>query len=61
MSTAKDVIIKIVKEQPDDSNFDEILKELAFIQMVDRGLADSDAGRIVSHEEMGKRIKSWQK
>jgi predicted transcriptional regulator len=29
--------------------------------MVERGLADSEAGRTISHEEMGRRIASWEK
>ncbi|WHZ26177.1 MAG: hypothetical protein OJF51_000972 [Nitrospira sp.] len=40
--------------------YDELLRELAFARMIDRGLADSDAGKIISHEEMGRRIKTWQ-
>ncbi|MBI5740919.1 MAG: hypothetical protein HZA16_09370 [Nitrospirae bacterium] len=54
-------MIKVIQEQPDDSSFDEILRELAFLKMIDRGLSDSDRGNVVSHEEMGKRIASWQK
>ena len=61
MSTVKDIMIKIIQEQPEDSDFDEILRELAFIKMVNRGLADSDAGRTVPHEEIKKRMQSWQK
>lgn len=61
MQTAKDIMIKVIQEQPDDSSFDEIFKELAFSKMINRGLADSDKGNVVSHEEMGKRIVSWQK
>ncbi|GFP18894.1 hypothetical protein HKBW3S03_00399 [Candidatus Hakubella thermalkaliphila] len=60
MSRAKDTMIRIIQEQPEDSSFDEILRELAFTKMVDRGLADSDAGRVISYEEMEKWIKSWQ-
>jgi len=29
--------------------------------MVQRGLADSEAGRVISNEEMGQRIRSWQR
>jgi len=62
MDTAvKNVMIKVIQEQPDDSDFDEILGELAFNRVVNRGLADSDEGRIISHREMGKRITSWRK
>ena len=58
MPSAKEQIAKILQDQPDDSSYDEILRELAFARMVERGLADSDAGRTISHEEMGRRIKT---
>ena len=61
MSTAKDQITEIVQAQPEDSTPDEIVRELAFHVMVERGLADSDAKRTVSNEEMARRIRSWQK
>jgi predicted transcriptional regulator len=61
MSTVKDTMIKIIRDQPEDSDFDEILRELAFVKMVNRGLADSDAGRTVPHEEIEQRMRSWQK
>ena len=55
----KERVLAIVEEQPDDSSYEEILQELAFARMVDRGLADSDAGRTISHEELKTRIASW--
>jgi len=30
MPTAKDEMIEIIKQQPEDSNYDELLRELAF-------------------------------
>jgi hypothetical protein len=60
MPSAKEQIAKILQDQPDDSSYDEILRELAFARMIERGLADSDAGRTISHEEMGRRIKTWR-
>ncbi len=54
-------MIRIIQGQPEDSSFDEILRELAFAQMVKRGLADSDEGRTISNEEMKRRIRTWQK
>jgi len=61
MSTAKDQITEIIKRQPDDSSYDEIVRELAFELMVQRGLKDSDDGRKITNEEMQRRIKTWQK
>ena len=54
-------MVKIVQEQLDDRSFDEILRELAFARMIDRGLADSEAGNVISDEEMSFRIKTWRK
>lgn len=57
MPSAKE---QIAKTTPDDSSYDEILRELALARMIERGLADSDANRTISHEEMGRRIKTWR-
>lgn len=61
MSTVKEELSRLIAGQPDDSSREEIVRELAFHVMVERGLADSDARRTVSNEDMGHRIRSWQK
>ena len=61
MSTAKEHISEVVKRQPDDSSYVEIVRELAFDLIVQRGLKDSDEHRTISNEEMLRRIKTWQK
>ncbi len=61
MATAKEHIAEILERQPDDSSYDEIVRELAFDLMVQRGLKDSDERRTVPNEEMARRIKAWQK
>lgn len=61
MSTAKEELLRLVQDLPEDSSSEEIVRELAFHLMVERGLADSDAGRVISNEEVAHRIRSWQK
>jgi hypothetical protein len=61
MSKAKEELTKLIEEQPDDSSREEIVRELAFHVMVERGLADSEARRVISNNEMARRIRSWQK
>ena len=61
MSTAKEHIVEIISRQPDDSSYDDIMRELAFDLMVQRGLKDSDERRTISNVEMERRIKTWQK
>ena len=60
-ATAKQEAQKVLDGLPDDASFDEILRELALARMVERGLADADAGRTISHEEMGRRIETWRR
>jgi predicted transcriptional regulator len=61
MAPAKAQLIQLIQDQPDDSSPEEILRELAFAVMVERGLADSDAGKTISNEEMGRRIESLRR
>jgi predicted transcriptional regulator len=61
MGPAKAQLIKLIEDQPDDSSVDEILRELAFAAMVEQGVADSDARRTITNEEMARRIESWRK
>lgn len=48
-ATAKEDLKKLVEPQPEDSSTDELVRELAFPVMVQRGLADSEADRTVSN------------
>ena len=61
MSTVKEELTRLIQGQPEDSSREEIVRELAFHVMVERGLADSDAKRTISNEQMGQRIRTWQK
>ncbi len=61
MISPKQKMTKIIKEQPEDSSYDEILKELAFERMVERGLVDSKAGKTISSAQLKRKFKLWQK
>jgi predicted transcriptional regulator len=61
VASAKEAMAAIIARQPDDSSYDEILRELAYARMVQRGLEDSDAGPTVADDEIARRIDSWQK
>lgn len=61
MPTAKEQISELVQKQPDDSSYDEIVRELAFDLMIQRGLRDSDESRTITNEEMERRINTWLK
>ena len=61
IAIAKAEITKIIERQPDDSSYDEIMRELIFSQMIGRGLEDSVKGKTISHKNMKKEMESWLK
>ncbi|MEF8794149.1 hypothetical protein [Thiohalorhabdus sp.] len=61
MSSIKDRMTEVIQEQPEDATYEEILRELAFHKMVERGLADSREGRVISNEEMSRPMDEWRK
>ncbi len=61
MSSAKEEAIRIVDKLPDDISFDDIIRELAFARMIERGLEDVNNGNVISNDEMRRRINSWRK
>ncbi|MEX2492255.1 MAG: hypothetical protein WD425_10890 [Nitrospirales bacterium] len=61
MSNVKEKMTEVIQSQPDDATYEEIMRELAFERMVARGLEDSRRGRVVSNEDMERRIRAWQK
>ncbi len=58
--SAKALLRAVIEAQPEDASYEEIMRELAFERMIERGLADVRTGRSVSHEEALRRIRAWQ-
>jgi len=50
---------RVIDSLPEDTSYDEILKELAFDRMIQRGLKDSQENKTIANEEMANRIKQW--
>ena len=59
MTAPKQEAKKVIDSLPEDASYDEILKELAFDRMIQRGLKDSDENKTISNQEMKNRIKQW--
>jgi predicted transcriptional regulator len=61
MRTAKQSAIEVIENLPDDSSYEDIMERLYFLQKVEVGLIDIEAGRVVPHEEVKKRLARWLK
>ena len=61
MQSAKHNAIKAIEQLPDESTYEDIMERLLFIQKVEAGLEDVRQGRVVSHDEVKKRLTTWLK
>jgi predicted transcriptional regulator len=58
--TTKERVQDVLDKLPDDCTLDDVQYHLYVIQAVDRGLADADAGRTISHEQVADELrKKW--
>jgi len=57
----KQAVRDLLDRLPEDCTLDEVLYHLYVLQAVEAGLADSDAGRVVSHAEVADALRrKWQ-
>jgi predicted transcriptional regulator len=59
MTKAKQLVLEAVHRLPDEATFDDIADEIAFLAAIREGEEDVKQGRIISNEEMKKRLDSW--
>ena len=52
-------MIAVIESQPPDSSYDDILRELAFHRLVERGLDDLEHGETITTEELRRRVRQW--
>jgi predicted transcriptional regulator len=59
MSTVKEEVRKMLDQLPDDVYFEDIQYHIYVRQKLERGLQDLQEGRVVSQEEMERRMARW--
>jgi predicted transcriptional regulator len=59
MATAKEEVRGILDGLPDDVSLEEIQYHIYVRQKIECGLADVDAGRVLSTEEAARRMSRW--
>lgn len=57
----KDKLNKTINKLPDSFTIDELIDQLIFIEKVEEGLQQSDAGKVVSNEDVKLMIDKWSK
>jgi predicted transcriptional regulator len=59
METAKEEVRRILDLLPDDATLDDIQYRIYVRQAIAAGLRDIDHGRVVSQEEVERRMSRW--
>ena len=57
----KDILNKTIKILPDTFTIDELIDQLIFMEKVEEGYQQSEAGKVVSNEDVKLMIDKWSK
>jgi len=55
--TAKETVRALLDRLPDDCSLDDVLYHLYVVQAVGEGLGDSEAGRMIAHDEVAAELR----
>ena len=58
-AAAKDSMLAILRDQPDDSSYDDLLRRLALHRLVNRGIVDVDQHQWTTTRKLRSRIREW--
>jgi predicted transcriptional regulator len=59
METAKQQVEEILATLPENASLEDIQYHIYVRQKIERGLADADAGRVLSRAEVERRLEKW--
>ena len=54
--SVKQLLKEAVDKLPPDATVEEAMERLLFVAKIEQGIAEADAGRTLSHEEVGRRL-----
>lgn len=60
MSPKQEQLIEIIRNQPEDASWDQLIEQVLIQRMVDEGLEDVRSGNLVANEEALSRLRSWR-
>ena len=54
--STKNRLHETAEQLPDDASVEDAMERLYFLAKIERGLEQANAGKTVSHEEVGRRL-----
>jgi predicted transcriptional regulator len=55
----KETVLEVLRRLPEDVTLEEISEEIAILAAIRKGQQDAEASRVIPHEEVEKRLASW--
>jgi hypothetical protein len=56
-SSAKQRVLEAIQKLPPDATVEDAIERLVFLAKIDRGIAQLDAGKGVSHSEVKQQLR----
>jgi len=57
----KTLIINSLAKLPEDLSIDQVIEHLIFIEKIQKGVEDSERGRVYTKEEAKEKLNKWLK
>lgn len=59
MATAREEALELIEKLPDESTFEDIQYHLYVLSKIEKAIAQVEAGRVLTHEEVEARAQKW--
>jgi predicted transcriptional regulator len=57
--SSKEIVKELLAKLPEDASLDDIAAEIEFVAGIREGLAELDAGKTLTAEQMRAELRSW--
>ncbi len=57
----KEKLIATISDMPQDVDLEVLMEKLIFIEKIEKGLEQLDAGNTITHEQVKQRVRQWSK
>ena len=54
-------VIKTITSLPDSFSIDELVDKMILLDKIENGLKQADSGKVISEDELDKKIEEWLK
>ncbi len=61
MDLLKEATIESIKQLPDGCSLEDIMYKINFVAQVLQGLQDAESGKVLTTEELLKKVDQWAK